>query len=91
MRSQGALGVDGGRGCVARTGKRVEERIALRVDLRPAVLAERGPDDAPMIGGDGGICGVAKLLQEPCRALDVGEGKRDGSGGEVCHRLTLAT
>ena len=43
-----------------------------------------------MVGGDGRVRGVAELLQEPGRALDVGEREGDGSGGELCHRPTLA-
>jgi hypothetical protein len=56
-----------------------EERIALRVDLRAAHGAEGLAHDAAMIARDHGIARVAELLQQPGRALDVSEGKGDGS------------
>ena len=90
VQAQRPLRLHGPGGGVACPQERVEERVALRVDLRAAVLAERRPDDPPVIGGDGRVDAVAELLQQPRRALDVGEGEGDGSAGQLRHRPTLA-
>src|SRR5215471_19119917 len=84
--AEGALGVDGGGHRVARPREREEERVALRVDLRPAARAEHLADEATVVAGHAPVALVAELLQEAGRALDVGEDERDGAVGELRHR-----
>ena len=69
---------------VAGARKRDEERVALRVDLVSAVSVERLAEQALMIGHDGAV-GIAELLDEPRRALDVGEEERDRAGRGFHH------
>jgi hypothetical protein len=47
--AEGRLTVDGGRGCVGRTREGDEERVALRVDLDPAVLHKRSSQCTAML------------------------------------------
>ena len=54
----------------------VEEGVALGVDLDTVVSGERVSQGAPVVGEDRGIA-VAMLLDQPRRALDVGEEQRD--------------
>ena len=79
-----ALGRDRGANGIAGAPERVEERIALRVDLRAAVRGERLADDPPVVARHIGVR-VAELLEQPGRALDVGEHEGDGSGGQRRH------
>ncbi len=61
--------------------ERDEERIPLGVDLHAAVAGERSAQD-PAVLEQGRAVGIhAELVQQLCRALHVGEEKRDGSGG----------
>ena len=82
------LALDGRAHRVARARERVEERIALRVDLVPAGALRRsraaGAGDRPT------TCAVvvAELLQQPRRALDVGEQEGDGAARES-HAVTV--
>ena len=55
-----------------------EEGVALRVDLDAAVSRERLAERAPVLGEHVGVP-LAELVQEPRRALDVGEEKGDCS------------
>src|SRR5205085_1149686 len=84
MVAQPALRVDRRADRVARAWEREEERVALRVDLGPAVRRERLAHDPPVLPRDLGVV-VAELLQQLRRAFDVGEGERDGSAGERAH------
>ena len=59
-----------------------EERVALRVDLDPAVLVDRLADDAMVLGQDVRVI-VAELMEQLRRALDVGEEEGDGSGRQL--------
>ena len=68
--------------------KRDEEGIPLRVDLDARVLRERIPQDPPVLGEEVGIC-RAVLLEEPRRALDVGEEEGDGATRELAHGSIL--
>ncbi len=79
-----ALGRDGGANGIAGASERVEERVALRVDLRAAVRGERLADDPPVIARHVGVR-VPELLEQPGRALDVGEHEGDGSGRQRRH------
>src|SRR5205823_4559177 len=83
--AQRALRLDRRRHRVAGARERVEERVALRVDLRPAVRAERLAHDAPVVVRHAAVPVVAELLQEPRRPLDVGEDERDGAAGKLRH------
>jgi hypothetical protein len=84
--AQAPLRVDGGRDGVASTCEREEERVALRVDLASARAAERVADDPPVVAGDDPVAVVAELLQQPRRALDVGERKRHRACVQVAHQ-----
>jgi hypothetical protein len=55
-----------------------EERVALRVDLDASVSLERLAECAPVLREHVGVL-LPELLQEPRRALDVGEEKGDRS------------
>jgi hypothetical protein len=77
---------------LGRRGQRVtgacednEEGVALRVDLRPAMLVEGGPEQPAMLRERLLLAFGAELLQELRRALDVGEEERHRSGREVPH------
>ena len=60
-----------------------EEGVSLRVDLDPAVRCERLAQNAAMLGERLRVVLRAQLVQQPRRALDVGEEEGDGAGGEV--------
>ena len=60
-----------------------EEGVALRVHLDPALGGARLPDHAPVLGERLRVALGAELVQQPRRALDVGEEEGDGAGGEV--------
>ena len=55
----------------------------------PPLLAEALADDAAVRRHDVAVV-VAELLQQPRRALDVGEGERDGSAGKA-HAASIVT
>ena len=65
-----------------RRGERVEEGIALRVNLDAAVRGERLPQQPPMLRQRGRILFRPELVQQLCRPLDIGEKEGDGSGGK---------
>jgi hypothetical protein len=60
-----------------------EEGISLGVDLDSAFRGTGLANQAPVVGQDGGIALCTELVQEPRRALDVGEEKRDRAGREL--------
>jgi hypothetical protein len=76
-----ALRVGGAGHRVPRPPEDVEEGVALRVDLPPTVLPERASHDLGVLAEDAPVV-AAKRLQEPGRALDVGEHERDRAGEE---------
>ena len=74
---------------VGRGGDRVrrpregdEEGVSLRVHLHPAVLGEGGPQRTPVVGEQLDVRG-AVLLEQPRRALDVGEEERHRAARQV--------
>ena len=69
---------------LVRRAEDVEERVALRVDLRAAVPLERLPQDAPVLAEHGRVA-VAELVQELGRALDVGEEEGQPAVGQLAH------
>ena len=60
-----------------------EEGVALGVDLDPALGRARLPDQPTVLRERLGVRLRAERVQEPRRALDVGEEERDGAGREV--------
>ena len=60
-----------------------EEGVALRVDLDAALGGAGLPDHAPVLGERLRVPLGAELVQQPRRALDVGEEEGDGAGREV--------
>ena len=89
VRRERALAGDRGRDRVARTPERVEERVALRVDLAPAGRAERLAQDPPVVGDDRRRIRSPSSLEQLGRALDVREEERDRSGRVVGHRAII--
>ncbi len=53
-----------------------EERVALGVDLHPVVRGGRGPHQPPVLEQRRGVRLGPELVQQPRRALDVGEQER---------------
>jgi hypothetical protein len=84
VRPERTLGRDRTRDRVSRARERVEERVALGVDLRAALVTEAFPEQPPVVAHDLAV-GIAQLLEQPRRALDVGEEKCDGASGKRCH------
>ena len=69
----------------ARGGREGEEEgVALGVDLGSALRRARLTDDAPVLGERLRVTLGAELVEQPRRALDVGEDECDGARGEVC-------
>jgi hypothetical protein len=70
--------VVGGGDCVGRAGERDEEGVALGIDLDARVPRERVTQGAPVLREEIGVC-RSVFLEQPRRALDIGEEERDGS------------
>ena len=62
-----------------RSRKGEEEGVALRIDLDPAVAAARLADQAPVLGERLRVRIGAELVEQPRRALNVGEEEGDGA------------
>jgi hypothetical protein len=78
------LGEGRGGGERPRGGRKGEEEgVALRVDLHPALSSAGLADDPAVLGERLGVTLLPELVEEPRRALDVGEAEGDGAGGEV--------
>ena len=80
-----ALRLDRGRDRVARAREGEEERVALRVDLDAAAVAERLAHEPPVVGEHVAVP-VAEPLHQRGGALDVAEDEGDGAGRERRHR-----
>ena len=78
------LGVGRGCGGVGAGREGDEERVALGVHLHTPVTDERGPQHLAVLGQHGRI-GIAQLVQQPGRAVDVGEEERDLACREGAH------
>ena len=63
--------------------KREEEGVALRVDLDPAFPAHASRTISPVLAERLRVDLRAELVQEPRRALDVGEEEGDGAGRKL--------
>ena len=61
--------------------ERVEERVALRVDFRAALRAQVLAEEPPVLADDFAVV-VTERLEQPRRALDVGEEERDRAAGK---------
>ena len=72
------LRLDRGRHGAADGGEREEQPVPGGIDPLAVVCLGRRADDPVVVGEERGV-GVAELLQEPGRALDVGEQERDGA------------
>ena len=73
----------GGRERTRRCREGNEEGVSLSVHLDTTVGVECIPQDAAMRGQRVGILNRAQLLQQPGRALHVGEEEAHGSGREI--------
>src|SRR6185436_18857015 len=62
------------------SGERVEEGVALRIDLDTALTDELGTQEAPMLRQRSDVRFLAELVHKSRRALDIGEEKRDDAG-----------
>jgi hypothetical protein len=82
MLAQGALRRDGRGHGVSRTLEDDEERVTLCSDFEAARVLEDAAQQPVVVIQNLGIP-VAEVLQEPRRALDVGEQECDGSGRQV--------
>jgi hypothetical protein len=89
VRGQRALGVRRSEGCVAGAAEDVEKRVALRVDLVPAVRSERLPDQ-PVVRGLHVAVRLAELAHEASRAFDVREDEGNGASASLGHRTFSA-
>ena len=81
---EGALSSDRAGDGVPRPRERVEEGVPLCVDLCAALVAEMLPQKQAMVADDIAV-GVPELLEEPRRALDIGEEKRHRAAREHTH------
>ena len=64
-------------------GEGEEERVSLGVHLDAALITTRLPDDAAVLGELLRVRLRAELMQEPRRALHIGEEEGDGAGREI--------
>src|SRR5439155_14573719 len=55
----------------------------LRIDLDTAVAVESIPQHSAVLGQGCGVSGVPELVEQPGRAVDVGEEERDGSTRQI--------
>jgi hypothetical protein len=77
--------------CAVRRREREEERVALRVDLHPVLRLAGAAHDTPVRLERLRVALVAELAQQPRRALDVREEKRDGPARKVlAHPYSIA-
>jgi hypothetical protein len=72
--AQHLVGVDRGRECATGTRERDEERVSLRADLDAAVPSENRTKTT-MVIPEQIYTGIPNFLQQPRRALNVGEQK----------------
>ena len=70
--------------------ERVEERVALRVDLVTAVLGE-GHADQPLVLGEHLRVALPQPSDKPGGALDVREHERDRTARKLAHRTRSLT
>ena len=77
-----------------RIGKGIQKRVPLCVDLDAAVSGEGGAQEPAVLGERVDVAVLAQLLDQPRRALDVGEQQTDVPGRQLTighsQRLSLA-
>ncbi len=83
-----SLGLDRRGHCLAGTCERIEERIALRVDLLAVMLGKGGAQQAPMLAQELGVA-VSKPLQKLRAAFDIGEHEGDRPAGNGWHAARI--
>ena len=66
-----------------RIGKGIQKRVPLRVDLDAAVSGEGGAQKPAVLRERLDVAGLAQLLDQPRRALDVREQQSDVSGRQL--------
>ena len=84
MSGEVPLGIDRRRDSILASLERHEERVALGVDLAAVMCRESSSQDALMLVEHVAV-DATQLLQQLCRAFDVGEEERDGSAGQLAH------
>jgi hypothetical protein len=77
--SKCALHVHGCPDGIGGAGKDHEEAISLRIDLVAVPAVEHGSQELAALRQYPSIA-LAKLLEQACGSLDIGEKERDGSG-----------
>ena len=82
--SKRIAGCRGSRERVGGLRKGDEESVTLSVHLDTAVPRKRVTQGAPVLGQRTRIL-ITELLQQPSRALDIGEEERDGAGRQLGH------
>src|SRR3954447_25506092 len=87
---QRQLALRGGRDCGSRICERDEECVTLVIDLVAALTLEGFPQQPPVKLERVTVSRRPQPLQEPRRALDVGEEERHGSGGLRLHEPNIA-
>jgi hypothetical protein len=87
--SQTPLRGDGGGDRIAGAGEREEERVALGIDLGSSGGAERLAEDPSVVARQLAVRLVAKLLEQPRRAFDVGEREGHRAGVQLAHGATV--
>jgi hypothetical protein len=85
MRCQPALTGDRSQKGIFRTSEGDEERVALRVDLVATVLGKGFPQDPLVICERLAVALSSTLLDQLCRALDVGEEEGDGADRQLAY------
>jgi class 3 adenylate cyclase len=79
---QRALSILGGCDGIRRPTEGGEERVTLGIHLDPVVRGEGGAQNAAMLVQGPGVA-LAELLEQPRRALHVGEEQRDHARGTI--------
>src|SRR6266511_3806113 len=68
---------------LARLWEGVEEGVSLRIDLDAAAGREGLPQESAVLGERLDVALLPELLDQPGRALDVGEEESDGAAREL--------
>ena len=89
MRRESLLGLRRREHRAGRRAEDGEERVALGTDLDPAPLVDRLAHDHAVLVLQPPVGFVTERLQQPGRALDIGEEERHGPGRQVHGQATL--
>ena len=85
VRCQHPLGVDGRARGIRRAWECHEERVSLRIHLRPTGSGNAFADQPSVFVEHDAVPLRTEVAQQPGRALDVGEEKRDCPAGALRH------